>query len=125
MVKCPVCDKDFNSDFALNGHIRLSRDSDRITYWKQHSKKTSQTIASESPIVFKSTGGRLIDTLESLIKNQGFINEEKSKTNKMLMEIKEIVESEREVEKEYQLLIDSEKKVLEQERQKIRNEIYQ
>jgi hypothetical protein len=41
------------------------------------------------------------------------------------MKIKEIVVSEREVEKEYQQLIENEKNIIEQERQKVRDEVYQ
>ena len=32
MVKCPVCEKNFNSEFALKGHVRLSRDPEHIAY---------------------------------------------------------------------------------------------
>jgi len=125
MVKCPVCEKNFNSEFALNGHIRLTRDSEHITYWQQHSKKTSQTIASENLITNNIAGNSMIETLESFIRNQELFNEDKVKTDMVLIKIKDIIEEEREIEKEYQKLIDSEERFLEEERKKVREEVYQ
>jgi hypothetical protein len=35
MIECPVCKKPLQDDFALNGHLRLSKDSDHQAYYMQ------------------------------------------------------------------------------------------
>lgn len=67
----------------------------------------------------------MIETLEFFIRNQELFNKEKIETDTVLIKIKEIVEDEREIEKEYQQLIDSEKNMLEQEHQKVRAKVMQ
>ena len=67
MVKCPVCEKNFNSEFALKGHLRFSRDPEHIAYMEQYAKTTSRKAISENTITRKFTENRMMDTLESFI----------------------------------------------------------
>ncbi|GAH15543.1 unnamed protein product, partial [marine sediment metagenome] len=45
MVECPICNKPLQDDFALNGHLRLSKDSDHQAYYMQQ----KQLQMTESP----------------------------------------------------------------------------
>ena len=43
MKTCPICQKEFENDFALNGHIRLSKDPHHKQHYNEQNP-TDQTV---------------------------------------------------------------------------------
>lgn len=123
MVECPVCHRTFANDFALQGHIRLKKDSEHLAFKRQQIKMASQKTMLPGSILTQTQGDNLLDALEALVRNQEYLDEEKAKANSLLMRIKDMVEQERTIEKEYQRLIDENNAELEHERQKVREEV--
>jgi len=124
MVECPVenCKKSFQNNFSLQGHLRLSKDQNHIKYWETHMQKKNQKTVLED-LTELTTGGKIIDAIESLIQKQETSKEEDAKNDALLVKLKIMVEEEREIEGEYRRLIDSEKNVLERDRQKLKEKV--
>ncbi len=124
-VICPVCKKTLESVFALDGHLRLTIDSEHIAFRQQRNDTGSDTVVPATSMIPHFAGEKLIDTLEAFVKDQEKLYEQETKSNAAFQQIKEMVEGERTIEKEYEQLIESEEAILEQERQKIRDEVNQ
>ena len=124
MTECPVCHCTYASEFALQGHIRLKKGAEHMAFKQQQIEKMkSEKTMYTSSVLTPSVGVNLLDILEALVKKQEYMYEENAKANSLLMKIKDIVEQERTIEKEYQRLIDEHNAELERERQKIREEV--
>ena len=65
MVICPVCNKIFRSQFALSGHLRLTRDAEHIYFYQQNNKAFNKKIVPLSKL--SSIGVRTIYVLEDFI----------------------------------------------------------
>jgi len=62
MITCPICNKPLQDDFALNGHLRLSKDSDHQAYYmqqKQLQKTEFPTQLDHNPELKPSSTGDL------------------------------------------------------------------
>jgi len=62
MITCPICNKLLQDDFALNGHLRLSKDSDHQAYYmqqKQLQKTESPAQLNHNPELKPSSTGDL------------------------------------------------------------------
>ena len=125
MVECPVCSKVLESEFALKAHLRLTKDAVHMAFHQQDQKIIVPEANVPVPSTLQGTSPKLIDTLDRLVKEQDYIFEGKARTNTTLMKLKELIEGERDIEKEYKKLIESEEESLEQERQKVREEVMQ
>jgi len=124
MVECPVenCKKSFQNNFSLQGHLRLSKDQNHIKYWETRMQKKNQKTVLEG-LNELTTGGKIIDAIESLIQKQVTSKEEDAKNDALLVKLKAMVEEEREIEQEYQILIDSKKGEIERECEKVKEKV--
>jgi hypothetical protein len=123
-VICPACQKTFESVFALEGHLRLTMDPEHIAFRQQQNETVSDTVVPAAPMIPHFVGGKLIDVLETYVKDQENLYGQEAKVNAMFQQLKDMLEGEREIEKKYEQLIDSEEAELEQARQTVREEIY-
>jgi membrane-associated HD superfamily phosphohydrolase len=123
-VICPACQKTFESVFALEGHLRLTMDPEHIAFRQQLSETVSDTAVPAAPMIPHFAGGKLIDVLETYVKDQENLYGQEAKANAMFKQLKDMLEGERKIEKKYEQLIDSEDAELEQARQTVREEIY-
>ena len=99
MEKYPVCNKTLESQFALNGHLRLKKDPDHISFYKQKNKSINKKIfpLSEDNILSK-TGVRTIDLLEKFLNQSEKIYEEEKKEDRFIEKLRNMIKEERNVD---------------------------
>jgi len=107
MVKCPICNKIFKSQFALNGHLRLKKDTENIDFYKQKNieiNKNIITFNSIKPLLKTST--KTIDVLKAFL--QGWYEDqgEEIEEDRFIEKLDKIIEKERKID------LDKEKKLL-------------
>lgn len=124
MVTCSVCKRIFENQFALDGHVRLTMDTEHVAFRQQQSETVSDTSNPVTPVTPRFAGNKTIDVIETWIKNQEQVYGEEAKTNALIMTLKRMVEGEREIEQQYHDFIKSEKEKLSQNQKKIEENVW-
>jgi len=96
MVECPVCHHTFENEFALQGHIRLKRDSEHMVFKRQQAEKPSQGTITTPIIQPTSNSTRAI--LENVLreKERQFIQDEND--DKFLQKLENLLRKDREAD---------------------------
>jgi len=110
MVKCPVCNKIFQDQFALNGHLRLTRDTEHIDFYQQKNDTINKKIIPLSTL--SSTGVKTIDLLEKFIQQYEKNHVEEIKEDKFIEKLRKMIQEERKID-------------LDKERERMREEVMQ
>lgn len=104
MVECPVCHDTFANEFALQGHIRLKRDSEHMTFKRKQSEKPSQETIKTA--IIQPIGNNTRAVLENLLKEKERLLIQDANDEKFLLKLEDLMIKEREadekeVEKNY------------------------
>ena len=68
MRECHICHQTFETEFALQGHIRLKRDSEHMAFKQQQAEKPTQETITNSIVQPISNSPR--NVLENLIREK-------------------------------------------------------
>lgn len=107
MVECPVCGKKCKSEFAKNGHIRMSLDDDHMKYKKEHQSETEGQQTTDDDTVNTITkkekvGGAkntILDIIQQgteALKSEDVLDEQKEMLKNMISELKTALAEENE-----------------------------
>jgi len=103
MIDCPIpgCDKQFQDQRALNGHLMLLKDPGHKEYYKQHrSQKTGVTLQkTQSPLL---ESGNIREIIQTLITDQRTNHALREDLRELLSEDRELTDRRvKEIEKNY------------------------
>lgn len=111
MEICPVCNKKFKSQFALNGHLRLKRDAEHKNFYQPKTKKINNT----NSMSFNNTsskGFKTMDILEKFFQQYEKNHEEEIKEDRFIEKLRNMIQEERKID-------------LDKERERMRKEVMQ